>query len=87
MNKDDFVVWRMNPVTDGFKDAVLKELDSLVADLVNNAGNDPGNDKFVRGQIVGLQWLIDWVPEFIEDDDDEGDNDDGVDSEGAPGPY
>ncbi len=84
MYKDDYIVWRDHSVTDEFKQAVIRELDFLVADLVKSAGDDPQVDKYRRGVIHGLTFLIDWEPEFTTI---EGDTEDGIDSEGSSDSY
>lgn len=83
MNKDDFIGWRTSIATQEFRESVVAELDNLIADLVNTAGNDPLEDKYRRGQIVGLQWLLDWTPKFIIEESEE----DGIDSEGTQDSY
>jgi len=74
INKADFVQWRDSYVTEKFKEAMIQEIESKVASLVRFAGDNPNQDKFNAGFIQGVQWLVDWEPEFI---DDEGNIDDG----------
>lgn len=69
--KDDFISWRSNPVTLGFLDEVLKEMNNSVADLINNAGINPGHDRYEAGRIAGLKWLPEWQPNFPEEEEDE----------------
>jgi hypothetical protein len=64
--KDDFIAWRRNPVTEGFLEEVVNEMNSSVADLVVHAGVNPPADRFNCGKIEGLRWLTDWQPDFRE---------------------
>jgi hypothetical protein len=87
LNKDDFLVWRNSEVTSEFKQSVVHELDNLISDLCNSAGDDPLVDKYRRGVIMGLQWLLDWNPD-LDDVSIEQENDtDGTDSEGTQDSY
>lgn len=67
-NKHDFVAWRTDPVTLGFLEAVVEEMNLSVADLVVHAGKDSLSDRFNVGKIEGLRWLTDWQPDFEEED-------------------
>lgn len=68
-NKDDFIAWRSNPVTQNFLETVVEEMNASVADLVIRAGVDPASDRFHCGKIEGLRWLTDWQPNFPEEED------------------
>ena len=62
MTGEDYLAWRDHPVTKEFMQAAVQESDVHIADLVNSAGDNPLQDKFRRGVIMGLTWLVEWVP-------------------------
>jgi len=73
VSKSDFVQWRDSFVTEQFKQAMVTEIEDKVANLVRFAGDSPAQDKFNAGFIQGVQWLLDWEPNFI---DEEGNSED-----------
>lgn len=72
MTKSDFISWRSNPITEEFLEVTIEEMDSIIAALVESAGNDSSVDRYRCGIIQGLRALVDWKPIFdkeeIEDD-------------------
>jgi hypothetical protein len=71
ITKSDYVQWRDTPVTVQFKKEMLEVVEEVVASLVNYAGDDSKADKEKKGIIKGVQWLLDWRPTFIEENDAE----------------
>lgn len=71
MNKEDFIAWRSNPITEEFLEAILIEMDNLIADLAVSAGNDPSTDRYRCGAIQGLRFLADWQPIFDREETEE----------------
>lgn len=71
LTKDDYIAWRGHPATEKFQEAVLKELDLTIGELINTAGLNSLTDSERRGKIAGLKWLLEWIPDFIEESDDD----------------
>lgn len=71
MNKDDYISWRNDPRTEEFLESILLEMDHIIADLVNTAGNNSLSDKYKAGVIQGLRYLADWQPIFDREENQE----------------
>lgn len=69
MDKSDFYSWKMHPVTELFMKDMIENLNEVLASLINNAGDDPLKDKEKVGMKKGLEWLLDWEPNFKEEPD------------------
>jgi len=78
ITKEDYLSWREHPVTRVFMEAMIDEMNGAVENLVMFAGDNPLQDKYRRGTIDGLKWLVEWIPTVTEDDED------GITSSGAP---
>lgn len=76
ISKEDFVNWRSQAVTQAFLEVVLEIIDIEANHLAVHAGHNPLDDRYRAGHIRGLAELVDWVPDYIEDDTD-------ADSEGT----
>lgn len=76
MTKQDYLQWREHPVTQQFYQDMLEVIDTELASLSITAGENPLTDRKRVGAIAGVQWLLDWQPEFIE----EGEQDDEFES-------
>ena len=82
LNKDDWIQWKNLPAYAAFEDALREIGGELVSYLSKKAGIDPLEDRRVVGNLQGIQWLLDWEPDFIE----EGDKNDAEDH-GTPAAY
>ena len=71
IEKDDFIAWRDHPVTQGFLQATLEEMNESVKDLIVGAGLNSLGDRYNCGKIQGLSWLVDWQPTFDEKEEEE----------------
>ena len=65
INKNDYVAWLHNPVTQAFLESVVEAMDGEMRYLITEAGIDSARDRYRVGVIAGLQALPDWNPSFI----------------------
>lgn len=68
LNREDYYGWKRNPVTEAFMQAMVQEVEDEVGYLVQTAGKNSVEDTARRERIKALQWLIDWVPKFREEE-------------------
>lgn len=84
MRKDDYIGWRNHPVTQEYLENVVAEMDAVIGDLVNTAGDNSGVDKYRRGVLAGMRFVAEWQPRFFDTDEEE---EDGDASSGSSGTY
>lgn len=82
LSKDDWIQWKNLPAYTAFVQDLEEIGGELVSYLAKNAGKDPIEDRRVVGNLQGIQWLLNWEPDFIE----EGDKNDAED-QGTPAAY
>lgn len=70
--KQDYLGWREHPTTRMFMEEAVEQMNDTVLDLVTFAGDSSLQDKYRRGIIEGLKWLIDWVPTVEMEDSQDG---------------
>ena len=76
ISKLDWVQWKNSHVSEKFREALIEQIDDVTMYLLKSAGKDSLEDRRLVGVIEGVQWLLDWEPNFI----DEGEDKDGIDS-------
>lgn len=69
--KADFMQWRGQDITQEFQTDMLAVVDECLGYLAVQAGKDPVQDRKIVGIIEGVQWLINWQPTIIDEDEDD----------------
>lgn len=69
VQRELFTDWYNHTVTLEFKQQVQEAIEDEVAKLVSASESIPAYDQYKRGVIRGLSTLLEWVPEFIKDDE------------------
>lgn len=77
VSREEYLWWRNNGFTLQFMEYAVDRMDSFMKNILENAGVTPTHDFYRRGYIDGLRELIEWEPDFNQEDKD------GVDGEGA----
>jgi hypothetical protein len=78
ISKLDFIQWRDSNITQQYLEDMLEQLDDVKSYLMVSAGKNSLEDRRMVGIIEGVQWLLNWQPNFIEEGEDED-----AESEGA----
>lgn len=71
LNKSDYIQWAQSPVTEALRQHLQETLDDELAALFNHLGNDANKDQQRKGVIIGIQYLLDWAPEFEEEEEED----------------
>lgn len=70
VNRNDYVAWRYNVVTEEFLKDALETCDAMIAYLTQRAGIDPNHDRYLVGKIEGLRSLAEWSPDFDTEEEE-----------------
>lgn len=70
IKKSDYIDWLDNPVTQEAAKDVAQRVEQEIGNLVRSRDNTPIQDAWIKGLITGVQALLDWDPEFIEEEID-----------------
>ena len=68
IRKEDYLEWLDHPVTKEAAKDISETAEEVVGRLVKNRDNTHSEDTWYKGFISGIQALIDWSPEFIEEE-------------------
>lgn len=68
VRKEDYLDWLRNSVTKEAAKDVATSVENAVANLVKSRDNTQQQDAFQKGYISGVQALLDWEPELLEED-------------------
>lgn len=66
--KEDFIAWKMDPVTKAMYQAVIDRIEDAKADLADSAGVNPGMDRFTTGMIRAFREVL--AIDFAMEDED-----------------
>lgn len=62
--------WKEHPVTVLYLKEVFSIIETEIATLVTQAGQNSVSDSYKSGKIAGLTELADWKPQLVEDKDE-----------------
>lgn len=60
ITKDDFRLWKSEPITEAFFEACLQRVEDSKEILSSAAGLDPTQDSFMRGFIYAYREIFDF---------------------------
>lgn len=63
----DFQVWKSDPVTQAYFEAINIRIDEAKETLSDSAGLDGANDNFIRGFISAYRELLDFRIDDLEE--------------------
>jgi len=67
IHKDDYVLWKNDPVTIAWFEACLQRIEEGKDTLAGQAGLDPIFDSYVRGIIKGYTEMLTFTVEDFEE--------------------
>lgn len=69
ISKDEFLQWRLQPITQIFFDQIKSDLEGVKEILSRSAGINPTEDNYYRGLCKALYEILDLTPEnlFVEE--------------------
>ncbi len=58
VNKEEFVDWKSNPVTQAVFSSIAERINEVARDLASSAGLDQSKDRFKCGMVHAFQELL-----------------------------
>ena len=65
--KAEYVDWKNSTVTKEMTEAVKEVAEELVSEMVVRRASEPEDDQYIKGFIRGIQAVMEWEPELIEE--------------------
>lgn len=69
MKKEDFVEWRMHPITQALYDDVAEAVSAIMNAVLTRIEANAGLDTYQKGYIAGVKSVMDWDPDLEEETD------------------
>jgi hypothetical protein len=70
LTKNDVIDWKTHAVTRLLREVVVERIKEAQEVLGNSAGMEPLADRLIVGMIRAYHELLEWSPEFEEEEDD-----------------
>lgn len=67
ISKEEFADWQRNPVTREMVKWISEQVEQAKETLASDAGINPLADRDLVGGITAFKDVLDWKPEFIEE--------------------
>jgi len=71
VQKENFIRWKNDSITQELHAVVREQLGILAAELVNRDEPNANRDMLVRGIMKGMMAVTEWEPEFAPEDSEE----------------
>jgi hypothetical protein len=71
LTKNDVIDWKTHVVTRLLKEVVQERIKEAQEVLGSSAGMEPLADRLIVGMIRAYQELLEWTPEFQEEQEDD----------------
>lgn len=71
VRKSDFVEWKNHPVTHAVAESIAQIVEVEMAYLIGRRSSKPEDDQWIKGFVNGVKALLDWEPDFIEEDNND----------------
>jgi len=68
IRKSEFLDWKNSLVTQVMAQSVAELAQEMIADLVMKRESNPADDQWVKGFLQGVQAIMDWEPEFVQEE-------------------
>lgn len=70
LNKSDYIAWRDSKETQEMLADAKEALESAASELLTREDCHRDRDQFLKGFIKGLESVMTWRPEFVEEQQD-----------------
>lgn len=70
VSKQAYLEWKKQTVTEEFHKNLVEAVEDLAGSLVGRRESNQLDDQYLKGWIKGLADSIEWVPEFIKEEDE-----------------
>jgi len=67
LEKSQFSAWRNTEVYDEFRKQFQERIEAFAAEVMNRKAPDGPRDMYVRGVVAAFVEVLEWQPEFKED--------------------
>lgn len=68
IRKSEFLDWKNSLVTQVMTQSVAELAQELIANLVSKRESNPADDQWIKGYLQGIQAIMDWEPEFVQEE-------------------
>lgn len=68
ISKSEFYEWKESLVTKAQEEEAKETVIELTLALVNRRESNPSDDQFIKGWLQGVQAVMDWRPEFPQEE-------------------
>lgn len=72
VNKSDFIQWRDGEITKELFDNLREAVEIVASEILTREDYNSDRDQFLKGYIKGIDQVLSWRPDFIEENRDEG---------------
>ena len=70
LTKEEYIAWRDSKETQEMLADAKEALESAASELLSREDNYRDRDQFLKGFIKGLESMMTWRPEFVEEQQD-----------------
>ena len=70
LTKEEYIAWRDSKETQEMLADAKEALESAASELLSREDNYRDRDQFLKGFIKGLESVMTWRPEFVEEQQD-----------------
>lgn len=71
VNKSDYIQWRDNGLTKELFENLREAVEIVASEILTREDYNSDRDQFLKGYIKGIDQVLSWRPEFIEENRDE----------------
>ena len=74
ITKTQFNEWKNTEVTQALYSEIKEAVEEVASEMLVRRHSDPNDDQYIKGFIRGVQSSLEWVPNFQEEDEENGQN-------------
>lgn len=71
VNKSDYIQWRDSSLTKELFENLREAVEIVASEILTREDYNSDRDQFLKGYIKGIDQVLGWRPEFIEENRDE----------------
>lgn len=71
VNKSDFIQWRDGEITKELFNNLREAVEIVASEILTREDYNSDRDQFLKGYIKGIDQVLSWRPDFIEENRDE----------------
>lgn len=68
ITKTEYQDWKMSNVTREMEREAQETVIDMTLQIINRRESNPLDDQYLKGFLQGVQAIMDWRPEFIEEE-------------------